>query len=712
MMLTMSRVVPVLLAGSLVLASCGSGPTTPTGPTGVSVLTGDAQTGTVGSVLAVQVVFKAANSSGGVSGVSITVAVASGQGGSVSPANGTTDANGLFTVSWTLGSAPGPQTITASAAGFNATAHATANVGPPTSVVATSVAFQYVVVGHVAPALPTVKVADAFDNPLPGVAVTFETLNAGEVLTGTTQTTDASGHATVGSWTIGPDAVSYQVRAGIANGAVAVFEARGAPATVVPVTGNGQTGNAGTALAIAPSVRAARDDGSPLPHVAIAFTVTAGGGRIDAASPITGADGIAHTDRWILGVTAGPNTASAVAQGAPPVTFTATGVAATASALLAVSPATQSGFFGNYLSGTPSVRVTDAVGNPVAGQAVTFAITDGGGQLTGGSTTSDFDGRAAVRSWRIGSSATNTLTATAGALPPITFSATGSAPPAGTFKIEVRYRTGTPSTAQKAAFDAAVARWTQLILTGAPPYLVFEDAEPCAPSIIGETVDGLVIFADLHPIDGPGNVLGRSAPCILRDDPGYLPAEGDMEFDTADLSTLEAGGQLNAVILHEMGHVLGFGTIWDFDPFPGVKAANAFLVGFNGSNPFFNGPTAQAAFAGAAAPLGSAFSGLTVPVESGGGAGTAYSHWRESVLGSELMTGFLNGGTNPLSAITVDQFRDLGYVVNDALADTYTFQAAIQGAFQAPLQLVEGRVPGDIIVINRQGHAVARIPRR
>jgi hypothetical protein len=158
--------------------------------------------------------------------------------------------------------------------------------------------------------------------------------------------------------------------------------------------------------------------------------------------------------------------------------------------------------------------------------------------------------------------------------------------------------------------------------------------------------------------------------------------------------------------------VLGFGTIWDFDPFPGVKPANGFLVGFAGFNPFFNGATARAAFSGAATPLGSAFSGLSVPVESGGGAGTAYSHWRESVLGSELMTGFLNAGTNPLSAITVDQFRDLGYVVNDALADVYTFQAALQGAFQAPLQLVEGQVPGDIIVINRQGHAVARIPRR
>ena len=35
-----------------------------------------------------------------------------------------------------------------------------------------------------------------------------------------------------------------------------------------------------------------------------------------------------------------------------------------------------------------------------------------------------------------------------------------------------------------------------------------------------------------------------------------------MQFDSADLASLEAQGQLVNVILHEMGHVLGLGTIW------------------------------------------------------------------------------------------------------------------------------------------------------
>ncbi|MFP6765474.1 MAG: hypothetical protein VB858_17735, partial [Planctomycetaceae bacterium] len=45
------------------------------------------------------------------------------------------------------------------------------------------------------------------------------------------------------------------------------------------------------------------------------------------------------------------------------------------------------------------------------------------------------------------------------------------------------------------------------------------------------------------------------------------------------------------------------------------------------------------------------------------------AHWRESVLGSELMTGFINTGFNPLTRLTIAQFADLGYQVDFARAD-------------------------------------------
>ena len=49
---------------------------------------------------------------------------------------------------------------------------------------------------------PSVRVVDAFANPVPGVTVTFAVQNGGGSITGATATTDGSGLARVGSWTI------------------------------------------------------------------------------------------------------------------------------------------------------------------------------------------------------------------------------------------------------------------------------------------------------------------------------------------------------------------------------------------------------------------------------------------------------------------------------------------------------------------------------
>ena len=61
-----------------------------------------------------------------------------------------------------------------------------------------------------------------------------------------------------------------------------------------------------------------------------------------------------------------------------------------------------------------------------------------------------------------------------------------------------------------------------------------------------------------------------------------------------------------------------------------------------------------------------------------GGPGTADAHWRELVFDNELMTGFVNFGTNPLSGITVASLADVGYAVNLAGADPYSIPAPIR----------------------------------
>src|SRR5438094_80719 len=75
------------------------------------------------------------------------------------------------------------------------------------------------------------------------------------------------------------------------------------------------------------------------------------------------------------------------------------------------------------------VKVTTG-GNPVAGIAVTFAVTSGGGSVTGASASSGSNGIATVGSWTLGPTAgINTLTATSPGLgSPLTFTATATGP--------------------------------------------------------------------------------------------------------------------------------------------------------------------------------------------------------------------------------------------------------------------------------------------
>ena len=63
-----------------------------------------------------------------------------------------------------------------------------------------------------------------------------------------------------------------------------------------------------------------------------------------------------------------------------------------------------------------------------------------------------------------------------------------------------------------------------------------------------------------------------------------------------------------------------------------------------------------------------------------GGAGTVNSHWRDGVFDPEIMTGFLNAGTNPLSVVTIASLSDLGYTVDVSQADPFSLGASLRRA--------------------------------
>jgi hypothetical protein len=82
---------------------------------------------------------------------------------------------------------------------------------------------------------------------------------------------------------------------------------------------------------------------------------------------------------------------------------------------------------GTEVTVLPSVLVIDGSGAPMTGVPVTFAVTSGGGSVTGGSATTNSLGIATVGSWTLGASGGNTLSATTGTLVAVKFTACGTA---------------------------------------------------------------------------------------------------------------------------------------------------------------------------------------------------------------------------------------------------------------------------------------------
>lgn len=220
------------------------------------------------------------------------------------------------------------------------------------------------------------------------------------------------------------------------------------------------------------------------------------------------------------------------------------------------------------------------------------------------------------------------------------------------FAIDVRFLGGLSAT-QRAVFEVAAARWSEIIVGDLP-----------AATVDGATVDDVLIDARGVAIDGANGILGQAGPTLLRNE-SRLPAAGIMEFDIGDLAQLEASGGLLNVIIHEMGHVLGIGTLWQ---------AKNLLSGAGSPNPIFTGMNAMREFA----VLANRAAPLPVPVANTGGQGTRDGHWREAVFGSELMTGFLNPAVNPISRLTIASLEDLGYEVNYAAADPYVLPTALE----------------------------------
>jgi PKD repeat protein len=291
------------------------------------------------------------------------------------------------------------------------------------------------------------------------------------------------------------------------------------------------------------------------------------------------------------------------------------------------------------------------------------------------------------------------------------------------FQIEIRESPGSTANAiQRVAIDAAVARWQEVITGDLPEEHLTIPANACGVPhpALDEVVDELVIYLSFTEIDGPGQIVGSAGPCWIRDG-SYLPALGIMRFDVADLDGLAAKGWLEPVLLHEMGHVLGFGTLWsadlgglvifDFlnDPTEPADPTKPDSVPSNDTH--FDGPFAVAAFDDISEPDYTA--GAKVPVENDNqtpapvwGGGSLNGHWREGIFGSELMTPGIASASNPMSRVTVESLRDMGYVVDSGAADPFPLGFNLLSDFPGSprLDLTDDLWRGPIYVGDRVGN--------
>lgn len=133
----------------------------------------------------------------------------------------------------------------------------------------------------------------------------------------------------------------------------------------------------------------------------------------------------------------------------------------------------------------------------------------------------------------------------------------------------------------------------------------------------------LTVRVNYGPIDGPYGIAGQGGPQTIG--PDGLPRTGAIWIDSADVRNPEEAYRVAA---HEIGHVLGIGTVgrW-YDQVRG---------------PAFVGPEAVRVYGG------------PVPLSPD------RAHWSEAALGDDLMSPILTGPAR-VSALTLAALRDIGY---------------------------------------------------
>lgn len=330
-------------------------------PTTLVKVSGDTQTASISDTLPLplRVQVKAADNLG-VAGVRVVYHPLAFAGPAV-PDTVYTDSLGYAQVRAVLGDSVGTQQWQVTVTGVgNVTFSATAQLvaGPPAQVKVTTQPSDTTASGAVIPVQPVVQIVDSVGVPVhtAGIVVTAQTytyltgapplkrpLGAGLKSSGArasapyksgdtfgqiTDSTDATGKVTftglrMVGW--GSERIVFNSPSLVADTSHAIWITAGAPKNLVKGTLDSASAFVDSLVATPPAVYVYDSTYNPVPHAAVVFQVTAGGGTIPKPvdTVFTDTTGFAAVASWKLGPNPGVNTLQATVAGAGSVSFTA-----------------------------------------------------------------------------------------------------------------------------------------------------------------------------------------------------------------------------------------------------------------------------------------------------------------------------------------------------------------------------------------------------
>jgi hypothetical protein len=219
------RAVPAWLIAASIVAGCEAAPFTETPRVGtLQYVAGNGQAGTVGLLLGEPLVVRMVDQFGRpVAGETVAFepsAASAALGATPEPETDVTGTDGVASTQLRLGTGTGPYRVSAIWPGLETGGisgqeqviqfDATAGPAPPASLIIATGNNQTAAVNTLLPLPLSVRVADAFNNPVPDFTVTFVIGSGDGQLSVSQPTTNASGIAS-STWTLGPTAGAQTV---------------------------------------------------------------------------------------------------------------------------------------------------------------------------------------------------------------------------------------------------------------------------------------------------------------------------------------------------------------------------------------------------------------------------------------------------------------------------------------------------------------------